>query len=324
MEKMKKIVVLLPIIAGILWGSAGVFVRKLHDFGMDAYTILSTRMLLAAVLMFIGIVFTNSSLLKIRPKDLWVFCGCGILGILGLNFFYNEAVGEVSLSLSAILLSMAPIFVMILSAFIFSEKITPKKIGCLVFALIGCAMASGIFEASTGIGLKVTVRGICMGLLSGFFCALYGIFSKIAANKGYGIVTLLFYSLILCSVVLFPFTNWNVTANFIAIAPIANSSFAIFHSLCTSMLPYLFYSLALIYMENGKVSILAGGGEPMAAVVFGLLFFMEIPSMLNLIGLLLVISALTTLCVPRKDNPLMKLALLPVNTFRKLKNRTAG
>lgn len=314
---MKKIVVLLPIIAGILWSSAGVFVRKLNAFGMDAYTILSTRMLLAAFLMVIGILMIKPSLLRIKLKDLWVFCGCGILGILGLNFFYNEAVGEVSLSLSAILLSMAPIFVMILSAFIFNEKITPKKICCLVFALVGCAMASGIFEVSAGTGLKVTVRGICMGLLSGFFCALYGIFSKIAANKGYGIVTILFYSLVLCSVALFSFTDWNMAVRFIETSPVGNTFFAIFHSLCTSMFPYLFYSLALIYMENGKVSILAGGGEPMAAVIFGLLFFMEIPSALNLLGLALVVSALTTLCVPQSDNPLMKLALILVKVFKR-------
>ena len=316
---MKKLVLILPIAAGILWGSAGVFVRKLDAFGMDAWTILSTRMLLGAFLMLLGILLTKPSLLKVKIKDLWVFGGCGILGILGLNFFYNEAVGEISLSLSAILLSMAPIFVMILSSFIFNEKITPKKIGCLVFALIGCAMASGVFEASTGIGLKVTTRGICMGLLSGFFCALYGIFSKIAANKGYGTVTILFYSLGLSSIILFPLTDWATTADFINAAPVGNSIFAVFHSLCTSMLPYLFYSLALIYLENGKVSILAGGGEPMAAVVFGLIFFMEVPTMLNLIGLALVISALITLCVPQKDNPLVKFVLIPVKALRRAK-----
>ena len=51
-------------------------------------------------------------------------------------------------------------------------------------------------------------------------------------------------------------------------------------------------------MENGKVSILAGGGEPMAAVLFGVLFFMEIPSALNLAGLVITVVALSLLCMP--------------------------
>lgn len=295
---MKRFISILPVTAGILWGSAGVFVRKLNDFGMDGYTILSTRMLVATVFLFIAIGLYKHSLLKINLKDLWIFAGTGLLGIMGLNYFYNEAVGEITLSLAAILLSMAPVFVMILSAFIFKERITVKKVNCLILAIVGCTLASGIFETTSGTGLQVSVRGIVMGLLSGFFCALYGIFSKIAANREYSTYTILFYSLLLCSIVLFPVTDWKVFISFIKDAPLQNTVFAMAHSACTSILPYLFYSIALLYMENGKVSILAGGGEPIAAVVFGILFFSEIPTVLILIGLVITIIALFFLCMP--------------------------
>lgn len=295
---MRKLVLVLPVLAGILWGSAGVFVRELNDFGMDGYTVLSTRMIVATVFLLIIIGLYNRSLLKINLKDLWLFAGTGLLGIMGLNYFYNEAVSEITLSLAAILLSMAPVFVMILSAFIFRERITVKKINCLILAIVGCTLASGVLEAASGMGLQVSVRGIVMGLLSGFFCALYGIFSKIAANRGYSTYTILFYSLLLCTVALLPVTNWGVFISFIEAAPLKNTLFAVAHSTCTSILPYLFYSIALLYMENGKVSILAGGGEPIAAVVFGVLFFSEIPTILILIGLVITIIALSFLCMP--------------------------
>ena len=295
---MRKLILVLPVLAGVLWGSAGVFVRELNDFGMDGYTVLSTRMIVATVFLLIIIGLYNRSLLKINLKDLWLFAGTGLLGIMGLNYFYNEAVSEITLSLAAILLSMAPVFVMILSAFIFRERITVKKINCLILAIVGCTLASGVLEAASGMGLQVSVRGIVMGLLSGFFCALYGIFSKIAANRGYSTYTILFYSLLLCSVALLPVTNWGVFISFIEAAPLKNTLFAVAHSTCTSILPYLFYSIALLYMENGKVSILAGGGEPIAAVVFGVLFFSEIPTILILIGLVITIIALSFLCMP--------------------------
>ena len=253
---------------------------------------------LVAVFLFIIIGLYNRSLLKINLKDLWLFAGTGLLGIMGLNYFYNEAVSEITLSLAAILLSMAPVFVMILSAFIFRERITVKKINCLILAIVGCTLASGVLEAASGMGLQVSVRGIVMGFLSGFFCALYGIFSKIAANRGYSTYTILFYSLLLCTVALLPVTNWGVFISFIEAAPLKNTLFAVAHSTCTSILPYLFYSIALLYMENGKVSILAGGGEPIAAVVFGVLFFSEIPTILILIGLVITIIALSFLCMP--------------------------
>lgn len=44
---MRKLILVLPVLAGVLWGSAGVFVRELNDFGMDGYTVLSTRMIVA-------------------------------------------------------------------------------------------------------------------------------------------------------------------------------------------------------------------------------------------------------------------------------------
>lgn len=237
---------------GILWGTAGVFVRELYDFGIDRYTVLSTRMLVATAILLIALLFSKDSLLKIKFNDIWIFAGTGLLGILGLNFFYNEAVGQITLSLAAILLSLAPIFVMILSAIIFKERITVKKINCLILAIVGCSLASGIFEASQGSGLQCSMQGVIMGVLSGFFCALYGIFSKIAANKGYRTSTILFYSLLLCTIVLLPFTDWNAFALFIAAAPLKNTIFAISHSACTSILPYMFYSIALLYMGKWK------------------------------------------------------------------------
>ena len=46
---------------------------------------------------------------------------------------------------------------------------------------------------------------------------------------------------------------------------------------------------------------MAGGGEPMAAVVFGILLFSEMPTTLNLTGLAITIFALYMLCKPQKQ-----------------------
>ena len=53
-----------------------------------------------------------------------------------------------------------------------------------------------------------------------FFASLYGIFSKIAAKRGYGIYTILFYSLLLCTIVLVPVTDWSIFITFIKDAPL--------------------------------------------------------------------------------------------------------
>lgn len=296
---MKKIAVLFPIISGGLWGSAGIFIRKLSDFGLNSYTIISSRVLIALIILFIGILILDKSLLKIKLKDAWVFMASGILGMLGLNFCYNESVNHLSLSLAAVLLSLSPIFVIFIAAILFKEKITLRKISCMLLAILGCVLASGLLENNTG--MKLSAIGILIGLLSAFFYALYSVVSKIAMGKGYEALTITFYSLLTLEIILLPFTDWNILKDFIISAPVNNSIFMLLHSVFTSVLPYVLYTVSLSYIEAGKTSILAAGGEPISAMLLGMLFFSEVPTILSLIGLILTIVALSLLCMPSKN-----------------------
>ncbi len=36
---MKRIIYMLPILSGIMWGSGGIFVRVLTELGMDGFTV---------------------------------------------------------------------------------------------------------------------------------------------------------------------------------------------------------------------------------------------------------------------------------------------
>lgn len=75
------------------------------------------------------------------------------------------------------------------------------------------------------------------------------------------------------------------------------SGFLLLHSLLTSVLPYICFTVALNYVEAGKVAILASG-EPIAAMLFGIFFYQEIPTVLSLIGLFTVLFALGLLTIP--------------------------
>lgn len=287
----RKLILLLPIIAGIFWGGGGVFVRILASYGMDSVSIFATRVVLGCLIFFIGILLFNRDLFKIKLKDLWIFFGSGIIGVLFLNLCYNEAAFRLTLSLSSVLLSLAPIFALFISAIIFKERITFKKILCLVMAIFGCMLVTGVFE-STNVW---SLTGIIFGLLSALFWALYGIFSKFATEKGYSTYTTIFYSFLFISIVLIPLTDWNSFANFLVSNPVYTVPFALIHSLTTSVCPYLLFTIALRTIDAGKATILCGGAEPMSATVFGLLIFSETPTVLNLIGIVITIIALSIL-----------------------------
>lgn len=46
---------LLPILSGIMWGAAGVFVRIFTELGMNSLTIVESRVIPAVVIIFAGL-----------------------------------------------------------------------------------------------------------------------------------------------------------------------------------------------------------------------------------------------------------------------------
>ena len=295
----KKIALILPVISGAMWGSAGIFVRTLQDFGFDKYTVISSKMILTAIILFTCIAMAKKELLKVKIKDFWMFIGSGFVGMVLLNFGYNAAVEQLTLSFAAVLLSLSPVFVMCLAAVFFKEKITPKKIVCTFMAVTGCTMVSGLLEggslADAGAG------GIILGLSAAFFYATYTLFSKALMKKGYNVFTVIFYSTLIAGVVLVPFTDWTVIGSFMEAAPVEHSVFMVVYAVGTAILPYVLYTMAMNHADAGKVAILGAGGEPSAAMIFGCIFFGEIPSLVSIAGLVITIAALTFICMPEKE-----------------------
>lgn len=286
---MKRAVFMLPLLSGIMWGSGGIFVRKLTGFGMDGYTVAESRLAAAVCILAAAIYLYDKRLFMIKLKDIWIFVLGGFCGILGVMLAYNASIKEAALSLAAVLLSMSPIFVLFLARILFGEKITLKKLGCTALALAGCVLVSGVLE--TGSGMKWSVKGIGFGILAAFFYAMYSLVSKEAAGRGYHAFTVTFYCMLISAAALFLVTDWKCIYSVTTGGGLGMWVFMLVNALTASVLPYVFYTLSLNYMEAGKASILAAG-EPVAAMVFGFLFFSEKPTVLAVFGLALTTVAL--------------------------------
>lgn len=178
------------ILAGCLWGSMGLFVRRLGAMGLDSMEIVELRSLLAVALLFTVTAIRNPRQLKVTKRNL-VPLGCsGVFSIIFFNYCYFSTIRLLNLSAAAILLYTAPIFVMLLSIPLFHEKLTARKLLALGMAFAGCCLVSGIASASQ----RLSLQGILLGLGSGFGYALYSIFSRVSLNQGLGSVTITDYT----------------------------------------------------------------------------------------------------------------------------------
>ena len=288
---MKKLYLILPILAGFMFGSSGVFVRTLTQNGIDSTTLLFLRFSIAIIPLLIAIFLTDKELFKIKLNDIPLILVCAMC-IVGLNLCYNESMNTVPLSLAAVLLSLAPIYVLIIAYFLFKEKITSKKIICMVLAIFGCILMTGVLESNIE---SIPLLGIVSGIGAGLFWAVYLMASKKSIENGNHTFTILIYSIIFISIALIPFTNFSQINNFIGINPTLVAIFLFLHSTFSFALPYILSTLSLKYIDSGISSIFMSGAEPLAALIFGLLIYSEVPSLLMFFGFILTIIAMILL-----------------------------
>lgn len=293
---MKKISPFLIFMAGTLWGTMGIFVRRYNDDGLVSMDVVEIRAVVTAALMLCFLLIYDRSLLKIKWKDLWCFLGTGLLSILFFNFCYFKAITMTSLSVAAVLLYTAPTIVMILSRILFKEAFTWVKIAALAATFIGCIFVTGVI----GSGDALSFPGIMTGLGAGLGYALYSIFSRYALERGYHTYTIIFYTFLITAIGGLPFANIRLIGQ-VCTSNVPYIIFTVVFGLASTVLPYILYTVGLKQVENGKASIIASV-EPVVATLLGILLFHERLTLNGIIGVVLVLGAIV-MCNVVKTRP---------------------
>ena len=99
------------LLAGILWGTMGLFVRGLNADNLNAMKIVEIRVFFATLILGLFLLLYNKKLFVIRLKDIWCFIGTGICSLTFFNFCYFQTILTTSMSVAAILLYTAPVIV---------------------------------------------------------------------------------------------------------------------------------------------------------------------------------------------------------------------
>lgn len=280
---MKKIAVGCILLAGGLWGTTGLFVRGLGALGFDTMQLVAARAVVAALVLLVIALIRDRRLLRIRLRDLWMFVGTGIVSYVFYNWCYFRCMQRCSLSVAAVLLYTAPMFIMLLSAVLFGERLTRPKAAALGLALAGCALVSGLLGGSA-----VSPLGLLSGLGAGIGYALYTIFSLFALRR-YSSLTVTFYTFLAASVGVLPFIPLRGTLQLIETADAAPE--LILLGILTNVLPYLLYTKGLTWVEPGRAAVLATM-EPVAATVISVAVLGETLSLPATLGILLVLAAI--------------------------------
>ena len=290
---------ILVLCAGILWGSIGFFVRKLNELGADTELTAFMRIFCAWVILIpllMGMSLKSGrNYFKISKKGL---LQCFIMGLVTQAFFnlsYSGCINSVGVAMGSVLLYTAPIFVSILSRLLFKEEINARKGISLVINIVGCFIMVTGGDLSV---LGVSGTGILLGIGAGFFYAMVTILGKFTSDE-VDPFTMVFYNF------LFGWISLALISNPIPkIAAVSDLHFwllAFGYGLIPTVGSYLFYMNGISHnVELSRVPVIASV-EPIIATIIGLLVFSENITLVNALGLVIVLFSIVLMNSGRKE-----------------------
>ena len=282
-------------IAGCLWGSIGLFIRWMSDAGASAAVISFLRMAFAfVILLVVTVIRSGISAFRVSGRTLFFSAMLGLVCHGVYNVFYSWAVVRIGVTVSAVLLNVAPVFTAILSAIFFHERITSHKCLALIINIIGCVLAAtgGQFTAAS-----LSVSGILFGVVSGLCYALTAIFGKLAGEDSDPFV-ISTYSYLFAALFLAVFMRpWAVPVTLTL--PIVGLGFL--YALIPTAIGYLFYYQGVQQIqESSKVPVIASM-ETVTAAVLGVLVLGEKLTVLHYLGIVGVMGSIVLMQRERKQ-----------------------
>ena len=270
------------LVAAALWGMIGLWNRELMAGGFTPTDIVVVRNF--GGMLLLGLVFCarDRSVFRVRREHLKYFFGTGVVSVLLFTVCYFSCQRICSLAVASTLLYTAPSFVVVLSAVLWHEPVTKRKLLALGLTLLGCALVCGVLAGD----VTVTALGVLLGLGSGFFYALYSIFGRYA---------LAHYDPLTVTVWTFLFAG---PASLVLLRPgrmaaalqsprqwLLSAGLVVF----STVVPYILYTRGLARVESGRASIMASL-EPVAATLVGVLVFGESLSPAAIAGISCVLA----------------------------------
>lgn len=272
--------------AAVVWGSIGVVGRVAFRSGVTPLEAAFFRAAISFVTLLVIVMATDHGILRVQPRDLSLFAAFGLIGIAVFFFVYLSAVNRTSVATAVILLYTAPAFVIVISALVFGERLSTAKAWAVGLAFAGCVLVVRGFDLR---GLRLNLPGVLAGLASGFTYAMYSIFGKTALRR-YSPLTTLTYALGFGTVFL---AGVAVPSGAVRFTHPPTAWWAIFYlALATTLLAQWLYLSGLRQVEAGRASLVATL-EPVVAVLLGYTLLGEVLDVWQILGGMLVLSAVT-------------------------------
>lgn len=294
--------ILYTLITVLMWGVLAIAL-KIASNEIDSPTIVWFRFSLAFSGMFIWMAVSNPKELKILYKPSWLI----VISSLALAWNYIGfmlGIQYTSPSNAQVAIQAGPVLLAVLGIFFFKEKVSRIQIVGFLLTIVGFWIFYQQHVGAVPAGQEGQyTKGMLITLTGAVAWAIYAVLQK-KLVLSYSVGTLNVFIFGLPVLIYLPFVNF---------ASLAHLSFGYWALLvflgANTLISYGYLSLALKYLEAGKVSVIIVLNPIITFILMGVLTWMQVTwidgehfSVLSLVGALVALAG-AILVVRKKAKP---------------------
>lgn len=274
--------------SAIFWGTSATAAKALFNQQLDTVLVVQARVTVSMVLLLAFYLLFRRDFLRINPRELWKFALLGCIGVAGTNYTYYFTIKETTVATAILIQYTAPLVVMLYAVWSGEERFTGAKVVAVVLSLGGCFLAVGAYDREV---LRITPLGLLTGIGSIFGFAFLTVFTR-SLLKTHGVWTSTFYAMLFASLF------WGVVNPPWAVAAQSLTAWTwgalIVLAVVSLLIPQTLFFGGLRRIVSSR-AIITSTFEPIVAIVSAAWFLGETLQPLQILGALLVITAILLL-----------------------------
>lgn len=278
----------LVLVAAALWATLGLFYKGLAASGLPLLTIVFFRAGIAALALFLTLLWRDRASLRLNRRDVLFFLAFGLVGVAAFYVVYIHAIDWAGMGVAAVLMYTAPLWVSLYGMLFLGERWTLRRGGALLLAFAGCALVGRTYDPT---GMRLNGPGVLAGLGAGLTYGAYTLFSKMAQRRHTAWATLA-WALGIGALILLPLQSPPALAR--ALTDLPTLFWLVMLGLVPTLGGGLAFNLGLRRVPASNASIIATL-EPVIAAALGWAVWGERMEWPQVVGAALVLAAVVLL-----------------------------
>lgn len=275
------------IIASVSYGLNPLFALPLYGAGIGVDSVLLYRYGFAALLLALMMKLNGQSF-ALRRKEVLPLVVMGLLFSFSSLFLF-QSFNYMDAGVASTILFMYPVVVAVIMAVFFKERLDALKMASIATAFVGITM---LYEGEGGATLSMT--GVCYVLASSLVYALYIVGVNRSVLKDMAGLKLTFYAIVFGSVI------YVVRLRGGADLQMLTDGWQWVNAVGLALFPTLLSMVAIakaIHYIGATPTAILGALEPLTALCVGVFVFHETLTGGNLVGIVLILLAVTLIAV---------------------------